>query len=110
LWDIYEKYNVTAATWMHTPEVIRKRAETWKRNGNGKDVARLHTPEAITKSARNHQKPIEITFPNGLIGVYPCRKIAAAALGVCASCIGGWINMGQKVTIGKNKGYGARLM
>lgn len=72
----------------------------------GRPVPQLLTAESISKASRSRRKPVEITFPNGRVGVYASGRLAAIALGVTPGSITHWVK-------GQNRpphGYAARLL
>jgi hypothetical protein len=62
------------------------------------------------KARQDNNKPIEVSFPNGLIGVYPSANIAALFTGLAGTTLRNWARSGGFGRYGKNKGYGARYI
>jgi len=82
--------NGTLCKHLHTPEVIEKRMETRRRNGTlTKGLCNIS--ESRMMSIKNHQKPVEVTFPTGKIAVFPSAKFAAKYLGVHPACVSMWV-------------------
>jgi hypothetical protein len=80
------------------------------RTKRGYRMPNIHTPERNSKMAKSKQKPVEIIFPSGKVGVYPSLKLAGLALGLKSSCVGDWARKGSPVTQKKFKGYSARFL
>jgi hypothetical protein len=109
---------------MITPEAQKKALETKRKNGtnklsleskkkgietkrrNGTLMKGLHTLEALKK----RRQQVEITFPNGKIGVYHSARFASLALGVTDICVRRWANKGRQILHGPFKGYFARFI
>ena len=102
LWDIYTEFAKP------TNEAIMKGIET--RTERGYRMPNIYTPERNSKVAKSKQKPVEITFPDGKVGVYSSLKLAGLALGLNSSCVGDWVRKGSPVTQKKFKGYSARYL
>jgi hypothetical protein len=102
LWDIYTEFAKP------THDSIMKGIET--RTKKGYRMPNIYTPERNAKVAKSKQKPVEITFPDGRIGVYPSLKLAGLALGLNPCCVGDWVRKGSPVTQKKYKGYSARYV
>jgi hypothetical protein len=62
------------------------------------------------KARQDNNKPIEVYFPNGLIGVYSSAKTAALFTGLAGTTLRNWAVNGRFGKYGKNKGYGARYL
>ena len=55
-------------------------------------------------------KPVEVTFPNGLIGRYSSAKIASLFTGIKPTTLRTWATLNTGGKYGKNKGYSARYL
>jgi len=119
LWDIFEEFSQPVNNVLHTDEVKQKRKESmWK----------WQTPEARAKrgdslkkayaegrkkynpaSSEAKKKPVEITFPDGRIGVFPSTQMATLYLGCDKNTIHGWLVKGFKPSK-RFKGYSARYV
>ncbi len=129
LWDIFKEYSKPVKGL--TPEARKKSAETRTKNGNqvsflqtpearakaketrrerGHDtMSQCHTTEAIRKRAKSYQKAVEVTFPNGKVGVYPSVRFTTLSLGIGSCTLYKWLKGGVG-THNRLKGYSARYL
>lgn len=80
--------------WLNSPQSRQKQIETLKQL--------YQTERGIAwrnKQSKKMSKPIEVTFENGRIGIYPSAKFAAAALGICRSSLCCYLKGKQKPTL-----------
>jgi hypothetical protein len=105
LWDIYEEF-ATDTSQLHTDEVRKKRSESFKKAfKEGRKKVNLPLKPL-------NRRAVEVTFPNGKIGVFPSRLFAAMYVGCTPPTVGHWIEQGGTPR-GKNKtfkGYSARYV
>jgi hypothetical protein len=87
-----------------TPEAAKKGVETKRQNGTL--MKGLNTLEALKK----RRQQVEITFPDGKVGVYCSAAIAALALGVTDISIRRWARKEKGVLQGQYKGYFTRFL
>ena len=111
-----------------TPEAKAKRVTTYKQRGHNpshlqeKQIRQRaaqsmrdfwNSEEGMLKRVEIRNRPaprnrvVEITFPDGRVGIYSRVKFAAIALGVSEATVGRWIN-GENAPQGKHKGLKAR--
>ena len=121
LWDIYEHYtkehvkvSFHAVSSERRSEMMR---EQWgklspkERSDRGRKTAKkVSFKTRSLNSYKAHIKVIEITFPDGRVGVYPSVNLAAVALGVNPETPRRWVMIGAPVSFGPNKGYCARYL
>jgi hypothetical protein len=86
-------------TLTRSPETIKKGIETKRKNGTL--LKGLNTLETLKKK----RQQVEITFPDGKVGIYHSATFAALALGVTDICVRRWARKGRAVTTGPYKGY-----
>jgi len=119
LWDIFEEIEKTSFDPKHLEKMRACRTtKSFARTGEKhskrmkKELSILSTQEKRmrTRAANNAtSKRIEITFPNGLIGIYPSTALAATFLGTDQPRVAGWARKNRKPS-GRFKNYSARYL
>ena len=98
------EYNVNLSKETQIEKAKRMR-DTFNARATEEDKRRI-----AEKARQDNNKPIEVTFPNGLIGTYPSAKVAALFTGLAGTTLRNWARKGGEGKNGKNKGHGARYL
>lgn len=118
LWDIYDYFTREHASVMHTEEANsnRRLANSGGKGRSSREVIAKQSKslkKTISKLTLGQRqatfgkscKPVQIQFPNGMVGVYPSATFAAMAVGVHKLTMQKWSHFNKKPSRGKFVGY-----
>jgi hypothetical protein len=66
--------------------------------------------ERSEKARLDNNKPMEVSFPNGLTGTYPSGNVASLFTGIPGTTLRTWATCGSVGKYGNHKGYSARYI
>jgi hypothetical protein len=102
LWDIFEEFSQPSNLHiLHSLAAKEKRAQAQK----GQKVGKVPT-QMIAKL----KKPVELSYPDGDVKVFPSAKDAGESIGASGAVVAQWARKGWLIKTKRFKGYSARYV